>query len=124
MKLLDANVVLRYLLNDVPDQAEYAASVIERETVMIPNEVLAEVVYVLSGVYGAERVDIAKSLTELLSYRTVRSPDTDAALTAFEQFASSQLDFVDCLLLGAAASGAEVITLDKSLSTALKKLAD
>jgi predicted nucleic-acid-binding protein len=26
MKVLDANVVLRYLPNDVPDQAEYAAS--------------------------------------------------------------------------------------------------
>jgi predicted nucleic-acid-binding protein len=54
----------------------------------------------------------------------VRCSDTGAALTAFEQFASSQLDFVDCLLLGAAASGAEIITFDKSLSTELENLAD
>lgn len=124
MKVVDANVVLRYLLNDVPEQAEYAASIIEGEAVTIPNEVLAEVVYVLSGVYGAGREHIAQSLRELLSYRTVRCPDTPAALTALEHYESTRLDFVDCLLIGTAASGAEVVTFDTELSAALKKIHD
>ena len=124
MKAIDANVVLRYLLNDVPHQAEYAASIIENEPVTILTEVLAEVVYVLSGVYRAERRHIAQSLKELLSYRTVRCLDTEAALTALERYKATRLDFVDCLLIGAAASGAEVVTFDTELSAALKKLDD
>lgn len=44
---LDANAVLRFLLNDVEDQARQTKSVIETDEACLSNEVLAEVVYVL-----------------------------------------------------------------------------
>ena len=63
--VLDANAVLRYLLWDVEDQAERAKeAVLEGATVDVP--VLAETVYVLSGVYGLSRVEIDTALENLL----------------------------------------------------------
>ena len=56
-KLIDANVILRYLLNDNPEMAQQAKAVIEGGAYTKP-EIIAEVVYVLKGVYHATRADI------------------------------------------------------------------
>ena len=57
MKLIDANVILRYLLNDNQDMALRAKAVIDSGAYTKP-EIIAEVVYVLKGVYQATRADI------------------------------------------------------------------
>ena len=49
MVVLDANVILRYLLNDNEAMAKEAENVIKTEVTMVPIEVIAEVVYVLKG---------------------------------------------------------------------------
>ena len=46
MKIVDANIVLRYLLNDAEDLSEKAIELLENNDVFIPNEVIAEIVYV------------------------------------------------------------------------------
>ncbi|GAB3806962.1 PIN domain-containing protein [Virgibacillus kimchii] len=50
MKIIDANVLLRYLLNDVEELTERAVELIENNNVYISNEVIAKVVYVLQKV--------------------------------------------------------------------------
>lgn len=47
-KLIDANVILRYLLGDHPEYSEKAKKVIEEGAYTLP-EVIAEVVYVLNA---------------------------------------------------------------------------
>mgnify|MGYP000213125240 CR=1 FL=1 len=54
MVVLDANVILRYLLNDNEAMAREAESIIKTEVTMVPIEVIAEVVYVLKGVYSVD----------------------------------------------------------------------
>ena len=51
MILFDANMILRYLLNDDPDMAKKAEQFIIAGDVFVTIEVIAEVVYVLKGVY-------------------------------------------------------------------------
>ncbi len=51
MPLVDANIVLRYILNDHPQLSQQAADVLEQQTVIAPIEVVCEVVYVLQKVY-------------------------------------------------------------------------
>jgi predicted nucleic-acid-binding protein len=46
MKIVDANIVLRYLLNDADDFSEKASELLENNEVFIPNEVITEIVYV------------------------------------------------------------------------------
>ena len=64
-KLIDANVILRYLLRDHQQMSEDARRIIENGAFTLP-EVIAEVVYVLKGVYKIERHEIAGVLIEFL----------------------------------------------------------
>ena len=48
--LIDANVILRYLLNDVEEMSKKAEEVIKYGAWTLP-EVIAEVIYVLKSVY-------------------------------------------------------------------------
>jgi Predicted nucleic-acid-binding protein, contains PIN domain len=58
MNIVDANLILRYLLQDSAQFIEQARDKIEDHNIFIPNEVIAEVVYVLEKVYKVERVHI------------------------------------------------------------------
>lgn len=118
MPVLDANVILRYLLRDVPDMAEQAREVI-LEGASTTTEVLAEVVYVLAGVYHANRGMIADALESLLS--EVQVPNRLSLQYAIRLYRATGLDFVDCVLAGYHhAENQEVMTFDKKLKKALQ----
>ena len=55
MVMLDTNMILRYLLNDNEEMASEAERVIKKEAVQVSIEIIAEVVYVLKGVYSVGR---------------------------------------------------------------------
>lgn len=67
MKIVDANVVLRYLLNDTEPLAEIATEILENNEVFVPTEVVAENVYVLEEFYKVKRETIASTLIEFFS---------------------------------------------------------
>lgn len=74
--IYDANVVLRYLLDDVPGPAARAAELLEGKNVFLPFEVIAEIVYVLEKVYGVTRAEIARNLMEVITYPNITTVDT------------------------------------------------
>jgi predicted nucleic acid-binding protein len=43
MLFVDANIVLRYVLNDHPQLSRRAADILEEQTVVVPTEVVCEV---------------------------------------------------------------------------------
>lgn len=117
MPILDANVILRYLLQDIPEQAEEA-----RKTILAGAattiEVLAEVVYVLSSLYGANRNIISDTLSEFI--REINIPNKAAVRYALKLFGSTHLDFVDCILAGYHhVTGIDIMTFDKKLQRCL-----
>ena len=63
--------ILRYLLNDNPEMANIAEQLFLNEQLFIANEILAEVVYVLLGVYEVSKIDIADKLINLISCDTI-----------------------------------------------------
>ncbi len=111
---LDTNYILRYLLNDNEKMATLAEEAILHKNVHISNEVWAEVVYVLEGVYDLEKEKISKVLLSLLQADNIKVLDKYNLANALEMFALRKLDFVDCLLC-AYASVNEVLTFDKKL---------
>lgn len=116
-KLIDANVILRYLLGDHPQMSEQARQAIQGGTFTLP-EVLAEVVYVLQGVYHIERKEIAETLIEFLDETDIESYETMAETLSL--YSETTLDFVDCILIAHhRISGDEVISFDKKLNKLL-----
>ena len=52
MVMLDTNMILRYLLNDNQEMADKAEQYLNDGDTSVPIEVIAEVVYILKGVYS------------------------------------------------------------------------
>lgn len=119
--LLDANVVLRYLLSDDQQASEKARRFVEEGACLLV-EVLCEVVYVMEGVYEIPRGEICGYLTGFID--EVLCPDGDVLKTALAIYkARKKLDFVDCILAARhQASGDVVYTFDKKLNNALKQI--
>lgn len=120
MVLIDANVILRYLLNDNSAQYEVANHLIEMGC-CTTSEVLAEVVYVLMKVYKVARADAAAALFSLL--KKVEIENGIAVIYATKLFMESSLDFVDCLLIAYNnVLNQKVFSFDKKLNSHLNQI--
>ncbi len=118
MILLDANYILRFLLKDNLEMYKIAKSCIINNDCLIPNEVLAEIVYVLQKVYNVEKKDIKLSLTDLLLYDNIIITEKEVVIKSLEIFDNKNLDFVDCILC-AKSKKYTIKTFDKKLSKCL-----
>ena len=114
MTRIDTNYIIRYLANDNEEMAAIAEEVIMYKNIYISNEVLAEVVYVLHGVYSYSREEISSVLLKLMAFDNIKTNDKPIVLKALEIYANKKLDFVDCLLC-AYATIDEILTFDKKL---------
>ena len=113
-KLVDANVVLRYLLHDDENQFPTAERTIHGGAYLLP-EVLAEIVYVLRDVYSIPREEIASRLQLLTD--EVLSEHPEILKSALALFGATKLDFVDCLLASYNNHlGDEVVSFDRKLN--------
>ena len=121
MVLLDTNAILRYMLQDDREMADSVELQLLNNACYIPVEVVAEFVYVLLKVYGVERNVIAQAVARIADADNVRLAQSGVVCHALNVFASSTLDFVDCLLVGYAKEKQyNVFTFDKKLQKYLK----
>jgi len=121
MKIVDANFILRYLLNDNAKQANDAYSILSNNTVLLLNEVVAEIVYVLEKVYKIERSKICSELKDLIANVNVQVDSTEVLMESLNKFESSKLDFIDTILYAySKVKNAEIYTFDKKLINAIK----
>ena len=122
MALVDANIVLRYVLNDHPQLSQQAADILERQMVIVPMEVVCEVVFVLQKVYRVSRDEIRKKLCDLLDESLLSVEKPDVLRQALQAYATSSLDMVDTLLLAyAVVEQRQVLTFDEQLRKYLQR---
>lgn len=113
---LDTNVVLRYFLNDIPEQSTKSKVAIAGSAVYVTDVVLTEVVFVLEKVIEMERSDIVRLVKTFLSLPNLIYNDYFLDQTFDLYGAQKSLSFVDCY----AATEAKIynnslITFDKQL---------
>ena len=122
MKKIDANVVLRYLMNDHAENSPLAKNIIEKNIVEIPIEVLCEVVYILSGYYKIERRNVSYELIRFFESTNCNIAHREAVLKGLDFFGKHGLDFVDCILAGYAdIEKDQIFTFDNKLSKLIEK---
>ena len=112
---IDTNYIIRYLVNDNIKMADIAEEILTIKKVFIANEILAEVVYVLLGVYEISKEDISNQLLELISFENISVSNYEIINKALKIFKTKNLDFVDCLLCSYSNQD-EIITFDKKLN--------
>jgi len=100
MSLVDANIILRYLLNDIPEQSKIAKSVLT------------------SG-----NVKISGNLLKIFSLDGVMVENEEIVVFAVAEYGNSKLDFVDELLYAnSKIKGVMVKTFDGGLQEKLDLL--
>lgn len=123
MQLVDANILLRWLLDDHPEQSRQAEAIISKaapSSLVVADIILAEVTYVLRGksYIRAQIVEALNSVTDNPSF-TYDNPELTRTIIA--HYAETSLDFADCYLLARnQRQNTTVHTFDKQLA---KKLA-
>ena len=114
MVILDANMILRYLVNDNAEMAIVAENYINDGSAYITIEVAAEVVYVLNSVYSMERSKISEILIDFLDL--VDCTEKEVLICALKTYQTHKLDFVDCVLYGYnVIHNFDIATFDKKL---------
>jgi len=123
MLYVDANIILRYILNDHAELSSRAKKIIEENIVETPIEVLCEVVFVLDRVYSINRKDIADTLLDFYSSTKCSLPHREAVISGIELYGGKNLDFVDCLLAGyQKAENIVIFTFDEKLEKLLLEI--
>ncbi len=104
MEFLDTNIILRYLTRDDPAKAQRCYALFQqlkrKQIRLVTSEsVLAEVVYVLSSssLYNQPRENVRTLLLPIIGLPGLKISNRRVFLRALELYASTRMDFEDCL---------------------------
>jgi predicted nucleic-acid-binding protein len=116
MVVLDTNTILRCILQDDLETALLVNERVSREECLVFPEVVAEIVYVLLKIYRLDRKTIVQSVSTILGHENILVHNKRVVETGLRHFGETNLDFVDCLLIGyAIVEGHRVFTFDIEL---------
>ena len=119
---LDANIILRFLRNDDPQQSQTAAELFRRAQtkelrLVVSPVIVLEVFYVLAKVYAMPRPNAANVLETLLASGFVACEDGGITLDALSRITSNKISFGDAYLVATAARAKEeLVSFDKGLA--------
>ena len=121
MIVLDTNAVLRFLLQDNSEMADFVEDQMLRNEYLIPIEVVSEAIYVLDKVYKSGRDSIQQLFHIILCDENSSIPYQNVVEKAIRVYGETKFDFVDCLMIGYAnVEGYDVITFDKKLNNYIR----
>ncbi len=125
-RLLDTNLIIRFLVQDHEKHATAAARLFDacdagEVTLTILPEVLAECVFVLESFYKHPRGAIANVLGQLISSPGIEVADHPVHLDALNRYARSKAHYVDCII---AATAVSFDTAVASFDSDFKQFAD
>ena len=118
-RLVDTNLIVRYLVQDHEKHAKAAGKLFDAcdrgdVVIVVLPAVLAECVFVLESFYEHPRGHISSALGRLISSPGVEIRGATIHLDALERYRKTKVHFVDCLLAAtAAAEDTPVATFDQ-----------
>lgn len=118
-RLIDTNLIVRYLVQDHEKQARSAGRLFDAcdrgdLIIVVLPVVLAECVFVLESFYRLPRTGIASALGRLISSPGVEISEVTVHLDALNRYKATKTHFVDCVIAAAAvAKNLPVSTFDQ-----------
>jgi predicted nucleic acid-binding protein len=115
---VDTNVLVRHLTGDPPEQAAQATRLLSRaEVLLLPDLVVAEVVYVLESFYEVPRPRVAELVRAIIAFPAIGVADGSLLLRALEVYEVYRLDFADAYLVAQAETSGvgAVVSFDKAI---------
>ena len=118
-RLVDTNLIVRYLVQDHAKHARAAGKLFEAcdrgdVGIVVLPVVLAECLFVLESFYKHPRTDIASALGRLISSPGVEISEVTVHLDALNRYKKTKAHFVDCVIAATAvAKNGSVATFDR-----------
>ena len=124
MASLDTNCLLRWLLNDIPEQAAHVAALLASEnTVIVADAALIEAAFAMSNVYKIDTTTIINSIHTIMAQPSI-SMNRSLWITILEDRATHpKLSIVDLYLAHHARTTHEelpVYTFDRKLANQIE----
>ena len=119
---LDTNTLLRFLLNDIPEQADKVVDVFQQAkagkvSLSTAQIVIFEVIFILEKYYHFSKEKIIIGIEGLLASPYLEVQDRTVFQEALEIYKAKFIDFVDCFLIcKARENNSTLFTFDKNLS--------
>lgn len=116
--LVDTNVLVRHLTGDPPDQAARATAYLATvAALLLPDLILAEVVYVLESFYEVPRDRVAELARSIITFGKIQTVDPDLLLRAVEVYEVHRIDFSDAYLVALAEATAvcDIASFDRTI---------
>ncbi|MGH6608861.1 MAG: PIN domain-containing protein [Burkholderiaceae bacterium] len=121
MAALDANILVRFLVEDDSAQLATVRRLIRRvvaagDTLFIPVTVVVELEWVLRSNFGFAKVEVLRTMSQLLSSTELTFESEGAVEVAVMQYQKGAADFSDCLhaALATAAGQLPLWTFDRA----------
>lgn len=99
-KFVDTNFFLRFLTNDIPQQAKKAEKILKQAEkgkleLFTSDLVIAEIAWTLESFYQEPKEKIAVSLRRILTIKDLKIPSKESWLEALEIFLEKKLELID-----------------------------
>ena len=103
LRVLDANIILRFLTNDLLEQADRCAKLLilieaGSEEVWLPDLVLADIVWTLEKFYNQSKKRIQELLIPILELHGLRYTNKKVAKDALRLYVEKNFDWTDAFV--------------------------
>jgi predicted nucleic-acid-binding protein len=116
MIALDTNILVRFLVDDDPVQADIANALVNHdEGIFISKTTLLELEWVLRHVYQIDKKTVATGMTSLLGLPNATVESVSQVAQAMRDFAKG-MDFADALHLASTHGDVLTYTFDKKFA--------
>ncbi|MFZ5633035.1 MAG: PIN domain-containing protein [Bacillota bacterium] len=101
--VIDANILLRFFTNDIPEQASHCTELLKRleagtEQVFLPDLILADVVWTLERFYKQPKTKIRDILTPILALKGLQFSSKALARRALQFYVDKNIDWTDAFV--------------------------
>jgi len=94
-KILDANIIIRYLVDDDRKKVDLIENLLQSDESLILTDVtISEIIWVLSSYYQVEKNKIVKQITTLIHLPSIKSNKT-LILRALDLYDKNNIDWID-----------------------------
>ncbi len=115
---VDTNILIRHLTGDPPDLAARATAFLSRaDELLLPDLIVAEMVYVLESYYEVPPEKVARLAQSVIAFDAIRTLDAALLMRSLDVYVNHRIDFAEAYLVASAelAGVTDIASFDRSI---------
>lgn len=100
MRFVDTNIFLRFLVNDIPQQADACEAIFRKavageEALYTTDMVIAEIVWVFESYYDLSRSEVRTKVEKILNTQNLTCDSKETIIRALALYEDKRIDYID-----------------------------